>query len=177
MYGKIFESLYEGSMVGAGAKVFAVWGYVIAHMRADGRPGEHSSAQVDLNPKLLAFILGETEQDIDGVIDFLCQPDPRSRTPDEEGRRLVKEGQFTYRVVNGAKYMDIRNAEERREYFRKAKREERERQKVGKTLRQAVNDAVKNDPITKADKRSMRKKWGESGNSADDMTAIESAGL
>jgi hypothetical protein len=29
MYGKIFESLYRGSMVGKGSPMFAVWGYVI----------------------------------------------------------------------------------------------------------------------------------------------------
>lgn len=121
MYGKIFESLYEGSMVGSGAKTFAVWGYVIAHMRKDDEVG----AQVEINPKLLGFILGELEEDIVAVIEALCSPDPSSRTPDEGGRRLIRMGQYSYRVVNGAKYMDIRNAEERREYFRNAKRKER----------------------------------------------------
>src|SRR5580765_1111309 len=117
MYGKIFETLYEGSMVGSGAKVFAVWGYVIAKMRKDEQVG----AQVDLNPKILAFIFGEKESEIEKVIDTLCSPDAESRSPDEKGRRLVRLGQFTYRVVNGKKYMDIRDAEERREYFRSRK--------------------------------------------------------
>ena len=30
MYGKHFASMYEGSLYGSGAVVFAVWGYVIA---------------------------------------------------------------------------------------------------------------------------------------------------
>ena len=152
MYGKLFESLYEGSMVGSGATVFAVWGYVIAHMRADGKPGNHINAQVDINPQLLAFILGESEKEVGRAIAKLCAPDPKSRTPDEQGRRLVKMGQFTYRVVNGAKYMDIRTSEERREYFRIAKRKQRQ------TAREIVNEAVDADPITKKDKSTMKRK-------------------
>ena len=130
-------------MVGAGASVFAVWGYVIAHMRADGKPGEHKEAQVDLNPKLLAFILGETEEEMERVISLLCGPDPKSRTPDEEGRRLIKVGQYAYRVVNGAKYMDIRNAEDRREYFREAKRRERERKSPRVLEEEAIQERVR----------------------------------
>jgi hypothetical protein len=141
MYGKIFESLYEGSMVGAGAVVFAVWGYVIAHMRADGRPGQRHDAQVDLNPKLLGFIIGEPEAEVEKAIEWLCAPDPRSRTHDEDGKRLVKVGQYSYRVVNGAKYMDIRDGEERREYFREAKRKERAMEKIAQE--EAIQDKVR----------------------------------
>lgn len=200
MYGKIFESLYEGSMVGSGAIMFAVWGYVIAHMKPDKEVG----AQVDLNHRLLGFVLGEKEADISEAIEKLCSPDHESRSPDEEGRRLVKTGQFSYRVVNGAKYMEIRSAEERREYFREAKRRSRsgmtgdgeltpgERKKriqkkialetkAGEEVREIfnpgykpkpkpdngnlvgceiLNKAVREDPITKQDRETMRKKFG-----------------
>lgn len=149
MYGKIFESLYEGSMIGGGASLFAVWGYVIAKMKPDKEVG----AQVDLNPQLLAFVLGETLSEVERVIEVLCSPDPKSRTPDEEGRRLIQIGQYTYRVVNGAKYMNIRNAEERREYFREAKRKERA------TAKEMVTKAVNGDPITKADKKNFKKRF------------------
>jgi len=103
--------MYEGSMVGSGTHVFALMGYVIAHQRPDPQVG----GQVRLNPILLATIFGETESRIQQAIDFLCAPDPNSTTPDEEGRRLIKIGQFDYRVVNAAKYLAIRNEEERRE--------------------------------------------------------------
>jgi hypothetical protein len=126
MYGKIFESLYRGSMVGAGTTMFAVWPYVIANMRADSVMG----AQVDLNPKLLAFILGTDESDVRKTIDRLCSTDDQSTSKKEDGRRLIKIGEFTYRVVNGASYMEIRNEEERREYFRLAKRLQREKNQV-----------------------------------------------
>lgn len=111
MYGKHYESLYEGSMIGSGAIVFAVWGYVIAKQKPDRTYG----SQVCLNPKLLSPILGESEKDIVAAIQYLCSPDPQSRTKEHEGRRLIKLGEFDYQVVTGAKYRAIRSAEERRE--------------------------------------------------------------
>lgn len=124
MYGRIFETLYKGSMVGAGSATFAVWCYVIANMRADDTVG----AQVDLNPALIGFILGEKEEVVEWVIERLCAPDPKSTNKAEEGRRLIKLGQYSYRVVSGADYMSIRNEEDRREYFRVKKQEQRARE-------------------------------------------------
>lgn len=121
MYGKHFASLYEGSMVGAGAVVFAVWGYVIAKQEPDKKMG----SQVRLNPKLLAAIIGESEQDVEKAIKFLCAADPQSTTKGQSGRRLVRLGEFDYQVVNGAKYRAIRDQEERREQNRVAQRRHR----------------------------------------------------
>lgn len=128
MYGKHFASMYEGSMVGAGAVVFAVMGYIIANAVPDRTVG----TQVELNPKLIAFILGEKQSEIEKAIEFLCAPDANSRTKVEQGRRLVRLGQFSYRVVNGEKYRAMRDEEKRREQNREAKR--RERLKNGKPL-------------------------------------------
>lgn len=128
MYGKHFASMYEGSMVGAGAVVFAVMGYIIANAVPDREVG----TQVELNPKLLAFILGEKQSEVEKAIEFLCAPDKNSRSKEEQGRRLVRIGQFSYRVVNGAKYRAMRDEEKRREQNREAKR--RERLKNGKPL-------------------------------------------
>lgn len=109
MYGKAFESIYEGSMVGAGINVFAVWNFIIAKAR---------SGTIEINPKLLAFTLGGSEGEVDAALVFLCQPDPLSRSKVEDGRRLAKEGQFQYRLVNWEKYQAIKNEAERREYNR-----------------------------------------------------------
>lgn len=108
-------------MIGSGSVVFAVWPYVIANMRADKEVG----AQVDLNPKLLAAIFGEDEKEVEKAIGKLCSPDPESTSKSEEGRRLVRVGQFAYRVVNGEHYMGIRNLDQKREYDRNQKRRKR----------------------------------------------------
>lgn len=116
-------------MVGAGSHVFAVMGYIIAKQVPDRVVG----SQVKLNPVLLGAILGEDVSRVEEAIAHLCAPDPKSNTPDKEGRRLIKIGQFEYQVVNGAKYRAIRNEEERRAENREAKRRERAR-KRGKPL-------------------------------------------
>lgn len=105
-------------MVGAGAVVFAVMGYVIAKQE----PSRSLGSQVRLNPILLATILGEDEKDVVRAIDKLCGPDPRSTTKTEDGRRLKKIGEFDYQVINGAKYRAIRDEETRLEQNRVAQR-------------------------------------------------------
>lgn len=138
MYGKHFASMYEGSMIGAGSHVFALMGYVIGNMRPDKVVG----AQVTLNPVLLATIFGETVERVEEAIKYLCSPDAKSTSPEEEGRRLVRVGQFAYRVVNGAKYAAIKNEEERREANRI--RQERFREKKKKIPKNVPTLAEKN---------------------------------
>jgi hypothetical protein len=120
MYGKIYESIYSGSMVGAGLDVFAVWGYVLANTRR---------GLIELNPKLLAFILGGTEQEVAHAIHYLCQPDTKSRSKVEGGRRLIKESEYQYRVVNWDDYQKIRDENDRREYNKRKQSEYRARVK------------------------------------------------
>ena len=83
MYGKCFSSMYEGSMVGAGPVVFAVWGYCIAKADLDGT--------VLLNPDLLAPVIGTSREEIVSAIQFLTQPDEHSKNPEHEGRRLLHQ--------------------------------------------------------------------------------------
>jgi len=121
MYGKFFASTFTGSLIGAGPVVFSVWGYVIANTKA---------GQVELNPKLLAAVIGADVDEVVKALDYLCAPDPNSRSTTDDGRRLVREGQFAYRVVNAAVYRAIRNEDDRREYNRIKQRESRARRKA-----------------------------------------------
>ena len=107
-------------MVGKGAVVFAVMGYVIANMRPSGSEEAGWQMVVELNPRLLAFILGEPEAEVAAAVDLLCSPDPESRTKDKEGRRLLRTGQFDYLVVNGWKYRSKRDPDKRRQQNREA---------------------------------------------------------
>lgn len=130
-YGRIWESMYKGSMMGAGLEVFAVWPYVIANMR--GHP-EHG-ALVELNPMLLAFMIGCEQGDIERAIMKLCADDPESRTPREDGKRLVKLGQFLYRVVNGGEYLAVRKAEADKLKNREAVARHRDKRRRGSVPR------------------------------------------
>jgi hypothetical protein len=110
-------------MVGSGALVFAVWGYVISN-------GHYETETIELNPKLLAFILGETEETIQHGIDFLASPDPKSRTKEHDGRRLIRQGEFLYFIPNLKKYRDTFDEEQRRTYMKEYMKEYRKQRKT-----------------------------------------------
>lgn len=116
MFGKIFESMFTGSMVGKGSPFFAVWAYVIAHAVPDSKVG----TQVELNPAIIGFLLGEPVETVERVLREMQEPDLKSRTQDEQGRKLVPLGGYSYRVVNGAKYRAMRDQAARREQNRRA---------------------------------------------------------
>lgn len=121
MFGKHFDSMYNGSLVGAGAMVFAVMGYVIATWKPEYGVGKQViGGHVRLNPAVLGPILGESPKEVEEAIEYLCKPDPNTSTPGENGRRLIRLGQFDYKVVNAVKYHELRNEEQRREQNRAA---------------------------------------------------------
>lgn len=123
MFGKWFDTAYTGSMAGAGADVFAVWTYVIAN-------ADHEL--VELNPAVVAALIGMPVENVERAIAFLCQPDPKSRNPEQEGRRLVFHSGYLYEMVSFPIYRAMRDTEKRREYKRQKQRELRERQKATK---------------------------------------------
>lgn len=133
MFGKIFATTFTGSMFGAGPDVFAVWAYTLANTGPD--------SHVELNPKLLAVAIGSPEDRIKAAIEYLCNPDPNSRTKESDGRRLLRQGEFLYQVVNHAKYRSIRDEEDRRTYFREAKRRQRQSQTVSNGASKTVKDS------------------------------------
>lgn len=119
MYGKFFESAFTGSMFGAGVHVFAVWGYIIAHCKQDSR--------VEINPDLVAVVLGTDRKQVDDALDYLSSPDPKSRNKEHDGRRIVKESEYTWLVVNHSLYRNIRTSDELRQYNRERKQISRQR--------------------------------------------------
>lgn len=141
MYGKIFASLFTGSMYGRPPLVFAVWSYAIAHMRPRRSDGE---CYVEVNPALLSGVFASTADEVLAALAELESPDPASRTPEDGGARLVLVGEWRgpgpmqYRVVNGARYRAIRDEEERRAYLTEAKRASRKRSTMS-TMSTAVN--------------------------------------
>lgn len=120
MYGKSYEQMYTGSMVGAGLNVFAVWNYIITNTHF---------GVIELNPKLLNAILGGELSEVEDALEFLSSPDPDSRSKEEEGRRIVREGQFQYRVVNWNAYQTMKNDNALRNYNRIKQAEYRERER------------------------------------------------
>ena len=132
-------------MFGAGADIFAVWAFVIAHA---------IDSSVELNPPHLAAAIGIDRSRVEQAIEFLCRPDPQSRNPAEEGRRLVWESGFQYRVVTHEYYRNMRNEDERRLYNRQKQQEHRAKNKTQLNLSNlslTVNDLSTCQPIQKQD--------------------------
>ena len=137
-YGKLFESLYTGSMVGAGPEVFAVWAYCIANSKPPG--------VVEINPVLLGAAIGMKPEEVEAVLEKLCEPDPKSRSKEDEGRRLVREGEFLFRMPTWPKYNELRNEAARREANRRHQADYRARQKA-----KANKGNVSAEPLTRKD--------------------------
>ena len=113
--------------------MFAVWGYVIANTVA---------SQVELNPAHLAPILGATPERVAAAIAFLAAPDVESRSKINQGRRLIPEGAFAYRVPNHERYRRIRDEADRREYNRVKQREHRARQQPASRQHTSIHESA-----------------------------------
>lgn len=109
IFGKIFASMFTGSLYGSGAHVFAVMSYVIGNMQ----PNKERVEYIRLNPRHLADTIGEPIERIQEAIDFLCAPDLVKEEQSEEGKRLVMESPFVYRVVNGEYYRTLKDEDDR----------------------------------------------------------------
>lgn len=160
MYGKHFERMYEGSMRGAGADVFAVWGYAISHARPD--------SIVEMNSEVVAFLIGMPQDRVDKAMNFLESPDARSRNKEHEGRRMVKQGEFEYFLPSLAFYRGVRSMEDLREYNRIKQRESRERRNTFSI------EGEKNAQDPEWD--SVKKWWEDSKKNGSDYTEYETRG-
>lgn len=120
MYGAAFASMFSGSMYGSGPVVFSVWLYAIACSDKTGT--------LDLNPKMLAPMIGCEVKDVVEALDYLTSEDPDSRSIKEDGCRLVREGQYQYRMVNKRDYTELKSYEDKKNYDRRYRAEERANQ-------------------------------------------------
>ena len=121
MYGKLFASMYDGSlaMVGPWEALVTFQQLVILADR---------EGFVDMTPDAISRRTIIPLEIIKKGIAVLEQPDERSRDPREEGRRIIRiapHRDWGWQIVNYDKYRKIRSADERREYMREHMRERR----------------------------------------------------
>jgi hypothetical protein len=127
MYGKYFSCTFSGSMVGAGPDVFAIWGYIIANA---------IKSRVELNPTIIAVLIGMSVERVEAVIKYLESPDLKSRSKEHDGRRIIREGEYQYFIPTHEHYRRMVNNDELREYNRTKQAERRAKLKAerGKTI-------------------------------------------
>ena len=123
MYGKVFDSMFDGTLASRGPwQALVTFQQMIVLANPDGI--------VDMTAMAISRRTSIPLEIIELGIAELSKPDPESRTPDEDGRRIVlidDHRSWGWQIVNHAKYQAMRNAAERREYLRVAQAERRER--------------------------------------------------
>jgi hypothetical protein len=83
---------------------------------------------VDITPQAIASRTGIPIEIIVRGLTDLEQPDPASRTPDEEGRRITRisdHRDWGWHIVNYHHYRHLRSGEDRRDYHRTYQRSRR----------------------------------------------------
>ena len=145
MFAKIFSSIFDGTLATVGPWEALVT-FENALILAD-RDGI-----LDMTPEALARRTTIPLGIIIKGIKALEKPDPQSRTPDEDGRRLVRLSAtrpWGWQIVNYAHYRAIRSSEDRREYMRSYQCEYRKQRKP------SVNTCKHNKPIAYASALSL----------------------
>jgi len=111
MYAKLHDSIFGSSIMEEDIETRYVWFCLIAIADKDGF--------VDETIPALARRFNISENIMSKSVERFLQPDPASRTIDNDGRRIepIRET-FGWKIINYEKYRDMRNTEERREYMK-----------------------------------------------------------
>jgi hypothetical protein len=134
MYGKIYEQTFTGSMCGKGPVKFAVWAYIIANTKADHL--------IEINPKIVAHVIGCKESEVAGALKFFCSPDKESRNTEHGGRKLIRHGEFLYFVTGHGRFRGLKDDGARKEYMREYMRERRQSMKARTSLTPAEHEST-----------------------------------
>lgn len=136
MYGKLFAQMYDGTLGTLGP-----WEALVTFQQLIILADKHGV--VDMTAEAIARRTTIPLDVIRRGIVALQKPDPQSRTPDEDGRRiapLADSRAWGWRIVNYGKYRKIRTADERREYLRQYQKERRAKMKIER--KQNVNKST-----------------------------------
>ena len=119
MYAKVFSQIFDSSISED---------YTMRHVFMDLLVLATRDGEVDMTVQAISRRTNVPIEIVTNAIWKLCQPDPHSRTGDQDGRRLVPldpDRAWGWVIVNYKSYRDIRDEEARKAYFREFKRKQR----------------------------------------------------
>jgi len=128
MYGKVFESIYDGSLYGQWEAIVTMQQLIVL-ADADGI--------IDKTPPAIAGKTSIPLEILEKGLKILSEPDPYSRSPGSNGARiqlLDEQRPWGWFLVNHQKYKDLRTAEDRRKYMRKYMKERRKDDSVNNSV-------------------------------------------
>lgn len=122
MYGKIFASLFHGSMIGQRNEQH-VFVYLISHADRDGT--------VDAHPVEVSALTGIPAADVEAALETLQKPDSYSRTQEFEGARIERiDNSWTWNIVNYRKYLEMQDRDLVRDQTKARVRRHREKKRT-----------------------------------------------
>jgi hypothetical protein len=122
MYAKVFTQILDSSISE---------NYQIRHVFEDLLKLADINGVVDMTPEAIARRTNVPLEIVREAIEELEKPDPRSRNPDNDGRRIVRlddHRDWGWMICNYHKYRSIENEEQRREKTKARVRKFREKQ-------------------------------------------------
>lgn len=126
MYGRLFTSMYDGTLVTRGPwEALVTFQQMIALCDPTG--------MVDMTREVISRRTSIPLDIITKGIEALEQPDPDSRSSKEDGRRIVRladHRDWGWQIVNHDHYQRIRSNDDRRVYMREYMRDRRANGKV-----------------------------------------------
>jgi hypothetical protein len=130
VYGKLFASMYDGTLYGNWQALVTFQQMIILADR---------TGIVDMTPQAIAARTSIPFEIIKAGIEALEAPDPYSRSPEHEGRRIVRLDEFRpwgWQIVNYVHYCRLFSADDKRE---------KDRQRIAEKRKQIKSVAERRD--------------------------------
>lgn len=134
MYGKIFTSIYDSTLVEDWRALITFQQFIVL---------SDSDGVVDKTPPAIARRTNIPIDIIEAGIKFLEQPDPYSRTPNENGARIVRlddHRNWGWKIVNHEKYLKLTDYEKVKEQNRERQKRYRDKNKNNNVSNVSVTD-------------------------------------
>jgi hypothetical protein len=139
VFAKIFAQIFDSSIAAD---------YVVRHIFMDMLVLADRDGVVDMTLDAISRRTNVPEELVAHAIAELMKDDRKSRSHEEDGRRLVaidSHRDWGWQIVNYEHYRNIRDEEARRTYFRDKQREQRAKSTT-KSSRQTLSNLVKDSP-------------------------------
>ncbi len=139
MYGKIFESIYDGSLYGQWEAIVTMQQLIVL-ADADG--------VIDMTPPAISGKTSIPLEILEKGLKILSEADPYSRSPGSDGARiqlLDEQRPWGWFLVNHKKYRDLRTAEDRRKYMQRYMKKRREAESVNNSVNSCTHSLAQLD--------------------------------
>lgn len=154
MYGKVFESIYDGTLHGHWQAIVTMQQLIVL---------ANQDGVVDMTPKAISDRTTIPLEIIEAGLEHLAKADPFSRTPGDDGRRIAlldDHRPWGWRLVNHAKYRALRNLEQKREADRQRQAKNRKKTSGVAIVSRPVQKVANTDTHTDADAKAGQSNVG-----------------